>query len=252
MKILKKQRDEDFLIQISNNNACTTLMFSPKSKKLTYKQDNKLTDLLKKNEYQLRKLLHNKRSDSFYTGFKLTFAMRNKKDVAIFNDKNKTIVLNKQNCNYICTAVDHGKHKIFKVYTDASYMGKQEKGAYAFLIENLQGEYSLHTGKTNIKNSNLLELLAVIKALETLKTENEIRIISDSQYVRKGITEWIFNWKLNDWHTVNGEKVKHIEYWQKLDNLTMDKYLEFCWVKAHSNHFENTMCDLYAKETALE
>lgn len=252
MEILKEGEDETFLIQIKRKATSSLLTFSPHNKELIFLQNNKLTEFLKENEYQLRKLFHNKKRATFYTGFKLTFAMRDKKDVAAFNDKNKTIVLNKQNSNYTCTTVDYGKEKIYKIYTDASYLGKQEKGAYAFLIENHQGEYSLHTGKTDIKNSNLLELYAVIQALKTLKTEKELRIISDSQYVKKGITEWIFNWKLNGWHTVNGEKVKHIKYWQELDSLTENKYLEFCWVKGHSNHFENTLCDLYAKETAAK
>jgi ribonuclease HI len=86
--------------------------------------------------------------------------------------------------------------------------------------------------------------------LELLKDEVEIRLITDSQYVRKGLTEWIINWKLNNWKTANGESVKNIKHWKKFDNLSNNKYIEFQYVKAHSQQFENTMADLYARDAA--
>jgi ribonuclease HI len=76
--------------------------------------------------------------------------------------------------------------------------------------------------------------------------------VTDSQYVRKGLTEWIINWKLNNWTTANGEKVKNIEYWKRFDRLTDDRYIEFKYVKSHSGHFENTMADLYARDMAKQ
>ena len=92
--------------------------------------------------------------------------------------------------------------------------------------------------------------MAVIKGLENTKEQNKIRIITDSRYIIKGLTQWIFNWKLNNWHTVQGEKAKNIEYWKQFDKLSEGKYIEFEWVKAHSNQFENSLCDFYAKQAA--
>ena len=109
----------------------------------------------------------------------------------------------------------------------------------------------MHTKRTKSGNSNLMEMLAVMEALELIGEEEKIRIVTDSQYVRKGLTEWVFNWKLNNWRTANNEQVKTLKYLMELDLLTDNKYLELQWVKGHADHFENTMCHLYAKEEAL-
>jgi len=90
----------------------------------------------------------------------------------------------------------------------------------------------------------------VIEGLKKTQHIENLRIISDSRYVIKGLTEWVFNWKLNDWHTAQGEKVKNIEYWQEFDKLTENKYIEFEWVKGHSSQYENSICDFYAKMLA--
>jgi len=77
--------------------------------------------------------------------------------------------------------------------------------------------------------NRIIELEAAIKGLEILKDVVQIRIISDSQYVRKGLTEWGPIWELNDWHTVNGDKAKNIGYWKYFNILSIGKYIEFEW-----------------------
>ncbi|EOD01544.1 ribonuclease H family protein [Caldisalinibacter kiritimatiensis] len=239
-----------YKIKIKDDKLRTEILFSPDDKKLIFLRNDELTEILKQNEYQLRKILHNKRRDTYYEGFTVKFALRSKKDVAAFNDRSKIVILDKRKGKYDSYVVNQGEKNIYKIYTDGSFLERKGKGAYVAIIKDLNGEYSFYSGKTNEKSSSLIELLAAIKGLEVLKNIEKIRIVTDSQYVRKGLTEWIVNWKLNDWHTANGEKVKHIEYWKKFDRLTDNKYIEFEWVKAHSNHFENTLCDLYAKEIA--
>ena len=103
-------------------------------------------------------------------------------------------------------------------------------------------------GIKEIQNSSLIELIAVIEGLKELADHKKVRIVTDSRYVIKGLTEWLYNWKLNDWYTAQGEKVKNITFWKEYFMLTQGKYIEFEWVKAHSSHFENTICDSYAKE----
>ncbi|WBW94997.1 ribonuclease H family protein [Oceanirhabdus sp. W0125-5] len=222
--------------------------FSPKSKELSFLEDNTLTDYLKENEYQFRKLLHNKRPRSYYVGFKLIFSFRDKKDVAGFNDRKKIVVLDKSGYEVDSYVMDKGDDRIHKIYTDGSFLEKQNKGAFALIIEDLEGNYKTHSEKVFESGSSQTELMAAMKGLEILKDVEKIRIVTDSQYVRKGLTEWIFCWKINGWLTANGEKVKDIDNWVKFDKLTEGKYIEFQWVKGHSDHFENTLCDLYAKE----
>ena len=69
--------------------------------------------------------------------------------------------------------------------------------------------------------------------------------------MRMGLMEWLVYWTLNDWMTVNGEKTKNKELWQVFNHFSLGNYIEFQWVKSHNNHFENTLCDLYAKDASL-
>ncbi len=249
MEIIEN-KENSFLIKISNTKETALIQFSPENKILKFLSKNTLSSYLKENEYQIRKILHNKRPETFYKGFNLKFALRDKKEVSAFNDLSKIVVLDKRNDKNDSYVIDKGLKKIYEVFTDGSFLEKQGKGGYVVLIKDLKGKYNLNTKKTEVGSSCLIELLAAIKALELLKDIEKIRIITDSQYVRKGLTEWIINWKLNKWYTANGYKVKNIEYWEKFDSLTENKYIEFKWVKGHSNNFENTICDLYAKDTA--
>lgn len=241
-----------YLIQISRNHQTSKIMFTPETKKLQYCEQNKVTELLQEHEHQLRKILHTKRPDSYYRGFELTFSFRYDKDVVAFNNKDKLVVLDKRSSENESYVKDNYEAAIPKIYTDGSFLEKFDKGAYAVITKTVDQSYDYYTQQVEVKNSGLIELLAAMKGVELLADKNKIRIVTDSQYVRKGLTEWIVNWKLNNWRTVNGDKVKNIEYWKKFDQLTAGKYIEFAWVEAHSNHFENELCDLMAKETALD
>lgn len=242
-----------FTIRISRDNerkSYSDIKFNPDKKELEIWCKNQVSYYLKENEYQLRKILHNKRRDTFYVGFKVKIALRDEKDVAAFNDRSKIVVLDKRNGKNNSFVVDSGEDTIHKIYTDGSFMEKYNRGAYITLVQDLEGNYSIYSEKTDINSSSLIELMAAIKGLKVLGNIEKIRIITDSQYVRKGLTEWIINWKLNDWNTANGEKAKNIDYWKEFDELTKNKYIEFQWVKGHSGHFENTLCDIYARDSA--
>lgn len=248
MEITNRENDT-FFIRINNNIENANISFNPYTKQLTFIDENNLSKYLHKNEYQLRKLLHNKRIDTYFVGFKLVFVFRDKKNVAAFNDKIKIVVLdrrNNKNASYVVSK--KGKTKIYKLYIDGSFSEKNKIGAYTIIIKDLDGKYRQHSEKIVEKGSCQTELQAAIKGLKLLESVDFIRIISDSIYVRKGLTEWIMYWKLNDWKTANGEEVKNIENWMIFDKLTENKYIEFQWVKGHSNHFENTLCDLYSRE----
>ena len=101
----------------------------------------------------------------------------------------------------------------FEIYTDGSFSAKKGKGGFAVILKSVEGDYTLKTYETEEKSSSLIELLAAIKGLELTSTISKVRIITDSQYVRKGLTEWIVNWKRNNWLTASGTRVKNITYW---------------------------------------
>lgn len=241
-------RDNFFVILISLNDLTCTVEYYPKERHLIYKSDNLLIDILKDNEYQLRKVLHNKRKDTFYVGFKLTFILRDNDEAVAFNDLSKLIVYDKRKGNPVIKAVDYYENEFMTLFTDGSYSEKKGICSYVALIKNTRNLYDVKFGIKDFQNSSLIELYAVIAGLKFLKYEEKIRIVTDSRYVIKGLTEWIYNWKLNDWYTAQGEKVKHIKYWEEYAKLTENKYVEFDWVKGHSFHFENLICDKYAKE----
>lgn len=245
-------KNSNYKIKISNATEYSLIEFSPYKKELYYLNNDNLTDYLKCNEYQLRKMLHNKRTNTYYVGFNVKFILRSDKDVAAFNDRSKIVILDKRNNKYESYVVDenNAEEKICKIFTDASYLENKKCGGFAFIIEDLEGNYSLYTEKVQEIGSSQAELLAVINGIELLKDVKKLRIVTDSQYVRKGLTEWLPLWKLNGFKTINGESAKNIENWIRADNACNEKYIEFQWIKGHSDHFENSLCDMYAKDVA--
>ncbi|MBN1253385.1 MAG: ribonuclease HI [Bacteroidales bacterium] len=237
-------------IKIKDKDEYTILKYQQKQKKLSFLDNKNIDKKLEENKYQLKKILNNKREDTFFKGFKLKFVIRDNAKTIEFNDLSKIIVLDRREEKYETYVINRTEKEIFKVYTDGCYLEKYGKSSYVAITKNSNQKLNLFYGKTDEKSSSLIELMAVIKALEISKDKEKIRIISDSRYIIKGLTEWIFNWKLNDWHTAQGEKVKNIDYWKKFDLLTIGKYIEFEWVKSHSEHYENSICDYYAKLAA--
>lgn len=246
------ENNDTYKIKINNYIENAFIEFNPFKKELNFISNNDLANYLKTNEYQVRKMLHNKRSNTYYVGFKVKFVLSHGKDVAAFNDRSKVVVLDKRNNDFKSYAIDEeaAENMICKIYTDASYHEKKKYGGFAFIIEDLKGNYNLYTERVEETGSSQAELEAAIKALELLRDLKKIRIVTDSQYVRKGLTEWLPIWKLNDFKTINGESPKNLEKWLMFDELCNEKYIEFQWVKGHSNHFENSLCDIYARETA--
>lgn len=220
------------------------LWFNPETKTLSYDNDNELTRFLKDNEYQFRKLLHNKKRRTFYNGFRLNFSIIDGKDIAAFNDKHNLLV--SDHGEVYVLSKEKKKQKLVEIYTDGSVNEKKALGAYTFLVKNLDGSYTEQNFVTESSSSSLIELEAVIAALTYYSSD--VRIVTDSQYVRKGITEWIIHWKLNGWMTASGTKAKNIDKWLWLESLCRHRYVEFAWVKAHSEQFENEYCDLRSKE----
>jgi|TARA_B100001758_G_scaffold26259_1_gene18334 ribonuclease HI len=137
---------------------------------------------------------------------------------------------------------------MYEVYTDGSCLGNPGRGGWAAI----SNDFKLCGSQPNTTN-NIMEMTAIIKALEqcTWMEKKEVCIITDSNYVKQGITSWIHNWKKNGWKTANGGDVKNRELWVKLDNarekITM---IEWKWVKAHNGNPKNEEVDKLARECA--
>ena len=106
------------------------------------------------------------------------------------------------------------------------------------------------SGGEALTTNNRMELLAAIRGLEALKKPCRVELHTDSQYVRDGITRWIFNWQRNGWRTSDKKPVKNAELWQELLAAATPHRVEWHWVKGHSGHVENDRVDALACEEA--
>ena len=138
---------------------------------------------------------------------------------------------------------------MIKIYTDGSCLENPGDGGWAAIIIIDQQKKIISGNQENTTN-NRMELLAPIEALKTLKKNSKVEIITDSKYVKLGITEWIHNWKKNGWKTSNKKEVKNIDLWKQLDSLVRDFDTKWSWVKGHSTDLLNNEVDLLAKKAA--
>ena len=138
---------------------------------------------------------------------------------------------------------------MIKIYTDGSCIGNPGKGGWAAIII-INDKKTQITGSQENTTNNQMELLAPIKALNKIPIGSKIQILTDSKYVKSGITEWIHNWKKNGWKTANKQSVKNKELWTELDLLTKKFQIKWSWVKGHSTDKLNNEVDLLAREAA--
>jgi ribonuclease HI len=134
---------------------------------------------------------------------------------------------------------------VIDIYTDGACRGNPGPGGWGALLMMGEHERELHGGEPQTTN-NRMELTAVIRALEALKRPVKARIYTDSQYVRKGILEWMPNWKARGWKTADKKPVKNQDLWVALDALANTHDLEWHWVKGHSGNVGNERVDQLA------
>lgn len=132
--------------------------------------------------------------------------------------------------------------KDIEIFSDGACRGNPGPGGWGVLLRFGQNEKRLHGGEANTTN-NRMELKAAIEGLAALSEACNVVLTTDSQYVRKGITEWIHNWKKNGWRTAAKKPVKNGDLWRELDELSHKHSVEWKWVKGHSGHRENEIAD---------
>ena len=136
--------------------------------------------------------------------------------------------------------------KTVEIFTDGSCLGNPGKGGIGVLLRYKTTEKTLSQGY-QLTTNNRMELRAVIAALNLLKEPCRVLLSSDSQYMKNGIQQWIHNWKRNNWKTSQNKAVKNQDLWIALDQAIARHQIEWLWVKGHSGHRENEICDQLAR-----
>jgi len=136
-------------------------------------------------------------------------------------------------------------------YTDGACSGNPGPGGWGVLLLARDGERVLRerdlSGGEELTTNNRMELMAAIMALETLERPSAITIVTDSAYLKDGITKWIHGWKRNGWRTAARKPVKNVELWQRLDEAAARHEVRWDWVKGHAGHPENERADELAR-----
>ena len=131
------------------------------------------------------------------------------------------------------------------IYTDGACKGNPGPGGWGALLRMGDHEKELFGGEA-LTTNNRMELTAVIQALHTLKRPCSVVVHTDSQYVQKGISEWIKGWKLRGWMTSDRKPVKNVDLWRELDEAVARHQITWRWVRGHSGHPENERADALA------
>jgi ribonuclease HI len=129
-----------------------------------------------------------------------------------------------------------------EIYTDGACRGNPGPGGWGALLRYGDREKELY-GAERTTTNNRMELMAAIAALESLKRPCDVVLTTDSQYVRKGITEWLPQWKRRGWRTADKKPVKNQDLWERLERAAQSHQLQWNWIKGHSGHPENERAD---------
>ncbi|MDE1901593.1 MAG: ribonuclease HI [Alphaproteobacteria bacterium] len=134
---------------------------------------------------------------------------------------------------------------ITEIFTDGACSGNPGPGGWAALLRHGGVEKELSGGERDTTN-NRMELMGAIMGLEALKKPAQVRLYTDSQYVQKGMTEWLRGWVARGWKTADKKPVKNADLWQRLDAARAPHKVDFIWVRGHNGHAENERVDRLA------
>ncbi len=136
---------------------------------------------------------------------------------------------------------------LIDIYSDGACSGNPGPGGWGAVLRWRGHEKELKGGEADTTN-NRMEMMAAIRALESLKRPSRVRVHTDSTYLRNGITQWIHAWKAKGWKTANKKPVKNIDLWQRLEAAIERHNVEWHWIKGHAGHPENERADQLARD----
>jgi len=141
--------------------------------------------------------------------------------------------------------------KQVKIVTDGSCLGNPGRGGWACILRFNAHKRELY-GYAPHTTNNRMELTAAIEGLKALKEPCEVEVVTDSEYVKNGITSWVRNWKLRDWMTKEKKPVVNRDLWEELDDVAAKHTTTWSWTKGHASHADNNRCDELAQMAARE
>ncbi|MFA6279831.1 MAG: ribonuclease HI [Bdellovibrionales bacterium] len=136
-------------------------------------------------------------------------------------------------------------HDIVEIFTDGACSGNPGPGGWGALLRYKGSEKELSGGEAETTN-NRMEMTAAIMALESLKRPSKVKLTTDSQYVKDGLTKWMAGWIRNGWKTADKKPVKNVDLWQRLQAASQPHDLEIHWVRGHTGHPDNERVDALA------
>jgi ribonuclease HI len=146
-------------------------------------------------------------------------------------------------------------YQTVEIFTDGACLRNPGPGGWGAILRSGRHEKEIHGGEPDTTN-NRMELMAAIRGLESLTRPANVRVYTDSQYLRRGITEWVPAWKRNGWMTREKKPVKNVDLWIRLDSAAREHEVRWFWVKGHAGHPENERADelacLGAEEAAAQ
>jgi ribonuclease HI len=140
--------------------------------------------------------------------------------------------------------------KKVEIFTDGACKGNPGPGGYGIILR-YQGAEKQFSGFENHTTNNRMELAGAVAALHHLKEPCQVDLFSDSQYLAKGITEWLPGWKARGWKTASKKPVLNKDLWQEIDRLNSLHQIKWIWIRGHSGHPENERCDALANDAIL-
>jgi len=138
-----------------------------------------------------------------------------------------------------------------RIYADGACKGNPGPGGWGAIVRAGGSERELYGGEHQTTN-NRMELTAVIRALESIDASSGVEVYTDSQYVQKGISEWLPDWKRRGWRTADRKPVKNVDLWQRLERAAAAHRVSWHWIKGHAGHPENERADALANRGAEE
>jgi ribonuclease HI len=147
---------------------------------------------------------------------------------------------------YVAGVADQGAERTVDIYTDGACSGNPGPGGWGAVLRYGTREKEIYGGEPAKTTNNRMELMAPIRALESLTRPVVVRLHTDSKYVLDGVTKWLPRWKSNGWQTAGKQPVKNADLWQRLDAAVHRHQVQWHWVKGHAGHPENERADQLA------
>jgi ribonuclease HI len=141
---------------------------------------------------------------------------------------------------------------VVEIYTDGACSGNPGPGGWGAVLRYGSHTKEIHGGEASGTTNNRMELMAAIRALESLTRPSTVRLYTDSTYLRNGVTSWLPNWKRNGWRTADKKPVKNADLWQRLDAAVKQHQVSWRWVKGHAGHPGNERADELANQGMRE